>query len=179
MNKLNRVLSALVPILLPLTALVASLITAMPAVAATTANITITATPSFISISSNDTDWNFGVVATSSTTNTTTTQFDIDNTSTVIIDVTISVNQTTWTGGAVAWNHAEDAVPGADLAGLNAQKGGTWGAAAIAVPNAGALLANDQAATTDFAFGLSLKAPTSFSNGDQKTIKVVCTAAAA
>ncbi len=152
--------------------------TALPAMAATTADVTVTATPTFIGITVSPTSYDFGTVADSSTTNTTTTYFTINNTSSVQTDQTISVTGTTWSGG-VTWAHSETATPGADTVGLKAQKGGTWGAAAVIVKNGTPnYIAENQAANTNYSFGLSLLAPTSSTDGVQKSVTVRVTAAA-
>ena len=128
-----------------------------------------------ITVSPASYDW--GVVGEGSTTNTTTGYFTIDNTSTIQTDQTISVTSTNWTGGN-GWGHSETATPGVVIAGLNAQKGGTWGASVVIIKNASPnYIAENQAAGTDYSFGLSLKAPTEFNDGVQKTITVRITAA--
>jgi hypothetical protein len=153
---------------------------ATPAFAATTANVTITATPSFISISVNDTTWDFGTVTAGTTVNTsTTTAFEVNNLCTVITNVSIAVNSTSWVGGT-PWTHDDTATPGADTAGLLANKGGTWGTGDVIVKQADPNnIAANQAATTNFTFGLGLQVPTAFTDGTQKTIKVILTATAA
>src|SRR3990172_2403909 len=79
---------------------------------------------------------------------------------------------TTWSGG-VTWAHSETATPGADTAGLKANKGGTWGTGDVIVKNGTPNdIATDQAATTNYQFGLKLWAPTSFGDGVEKSITV-------
>jgi hypothetical protein len=152
------------------------LLTPIQAFAATTADVTVTATGAYVAIAVDIGSKDFGTVDASSTPSTTTSYFTIDNTSTVQTDQTIGVTTATWAGG-VTWAHAEDAVPGANMAGLKANKGGTWGVGDIIVkyssPN---YIAENQAATTDYSFGLKLWSPTSFTDGVQKTITVRVTA---
>ena len=152
------------------------------AFALTTADVTVYATPSYISISVLPTTKDFGGVAPSDNATTITTFFTITNASTVVTDQTIGVTTAdNWTGG-IGWIHSETAVPGVDTVGLYANKGGTWGAGDIIVkrtndtPN---LLADNQTAITNYGFGLNLLAPTSFSDGVQKQVTVRITAAAA
>src|SRR3972149_7043271 len=122
------------------------------------------------------TSYGFGIVDVSSTSNTTTSYFTIDNTSTMQTDQTISVTTTTWSGG-VTWTHSDTATAGANTAGLKANKGGTWGTGDVIVKNASPnFIAENQAASTDYSFGLSLITPTSHSDGVQKTIVVRITA---
>ena len=161
-----------------LMALALAVVPAAGVFAATTADVTVTATPAFISISVDFTDYDFGVVAESSTPSSTTSYFTITNTSTVQTDQTIGVTTTTWSGG-IPWDHAEDAVPGPDLAGLKANRGGTWGTGDIIVKNASPnYIYENCPASTGYSFGLKLWAPTSFSDGVQKQIVVRITAVA-
>lgn len=143
--------------------------------AATTADVTVNATPAYISIAVNNATYSFGVIATSSVTNISTTHFVINNTSTVQTDQTISVTTTTWSGG-VTWAHNETCEIGEDQAGMKASTdGSTW----VIVDNAGSnYIAENQAADTDYSFGLSLHAPSSFTDGIVKEIVVRVSAAA-
>ncbi len=149
------------------------------ALADSTADVTINATPAFVLISCNLTvaGYDFGVVNTSSTTNTTTTHFGVTNNSSVQTDQTIGVTTSTWSGG-LGWSSNETGDASVDSAGLKSQKEGIWGAALVAVqfvtPD---FIAENQAATTNYSFGLSLNAPTSFSDGIEKEIVLRVTAA--
>jgi hypothetical protein len=159
-------------------AMVLLVLCAVPASAATTADITVTATPSYIAISCNQAAYDFGVIAVSTTSNTSTAWAAIDNTSSVQTDQTISVTGATWTGG-VPWTHSDTATIGADTCGLKAQVGGTWDASAVIVKNAAPnFIAENQAAVTDYNFGLGLMAPTGYSDGVQKSNTVRVSAAA-
>jgi hypothetical protein len=156
---------------------------AIPAFAATTADVIINVTPSVVAISvTPSADYDFGVQATSATPSTTTTYFTIDNTSTVQTDQTIAVTSATWEGGTYDWTHAEDGAPGASTVGLKANKGGTWGVSDVVVAYTTPLnLAENQAATTDYSYGLKMWVPTSFNaseTGTEKTNTVRVSAAA-
>lgn len=122
--------------------------------------------------------YNFGVVIESSTPSTTTSYFTITNTSTMITNNTIGVTTSTWSGG-VTWAHSETATAGSNQAGLLSNKGGTWGTGDVIVkytsPNT---IAANQAANTNWDFGLKLIAPTAFTDGVQKQIIVKITASA-
>jgi len=97
------------------------LLPSIPVLAATTADVTVTATPAYVAISVSPTSYDFSVVTESSTTNTTTSYFTIDNTSSVQTDQTISVTSTNWTGGD-GWGHSDAGTAGASIAALKAQK---------------------------------------------------------
>lgn len=143
-----------------------------PAFAATTADITVTVTPQVVSITVDPTSHDFSTQAVSATPSTITTYFTIDNTSNVQTDQTIGVTSATWEGGTYDWTHAEDAAPGNQTVGVKANKGGTWGTGDIIVKNASPLdIATDQAANTDYSFGLKMWVPTVFSASDTGTQK--------
>ena len=147
-------------------------------VAAQTADVSVNATPAYISISVAPAGYNFGVIAAGSTTNTTADNFTMTNSSTVATDITISVTGATWTGG-IAWSHAEDGVPGADIVGLNSTTETNDWSVGVIVKNAGPLtLQAGLVALTNLKFGLSLRAPTSFSDGVLKQNTVRLTASA-
>lgn len=172
-------LLGLLGLILTCVLLVTPIIQSVPAFALTTADVDINATPEYVAISVNNTTYSFGTVAASSVNNTTTAYFYIDNTSTVQTDQTIKVTAASWSGG-VTWTHSDTATPGADTAGLKANKGGTWGVGDVIVKAAAAFnnIAENQGATTDYGFGLQLLAPTSFGDGVLKEITVRVTAAA-
>lgn len=149
-----------------------------PVLAATDADVDITATPAYIAISDNASSYDFGVVATSSTPTTDTSYVAITNTSTVQTDITISVTAASWAGG-VTWTHSDTATPGADTAGLESNRGGTWESGDIIVKNAAPnYIYENCPALTDFDYGLQLIAPTSFGDGVQKSITVRVSAVA-
>lgn len=149
-----------------------------PALAATTADITVTATPNYVAITCNQSTYDFAGVDAGVDENTTTSWATIDNTSSVQTDQTISVTTATWAGG-VTWTHSDTATAGSDQAGLKANKGGTWGVGDVIIKNSSPnYIAENQAATTDYSFGIKLIAPTAFTDGVQKSITVRVTAVA-
>ena len=161
-----------------LTALSFLLLWCSPALAATTADVTVTATPSYISITATNTTYDFGAVVESSYTNTTTAYFPIVNSCSVISDNTISAVTGNWTGGT-EWIHDDTATPGIVTAGLTSNQEGAWGTGDVIVQNAvPQLIADDQAATTNWSFGLNLLAPTAYHDGAQKTMVVRISAVA-
>lgn len=172
MNKMKRLLLSLVLSLMLATGFVTS------ALAATDADVTVTATPAYVAISSDQSSYDFGVVAASSTPSTTTIWATITNPSTVQTDQTISVTTSSWSGG-VTWTHSDTNTPGADTAGMLTNRGGTWGVGDIIVKNAAPNFIYENApASTGYSFGLLLTAPTSFTDGVQKSITVRVTAVA-
>lgn len=153
------------------------------AFALTTADVTVYATPSYISISVLPITYDFGGVAPSTADNTTTSAFTVTNGSTIVTDQTISVNTAdNWTGG-IGWIHSDTATIGADQVGLLANKAGVWGTGDIIVKRIAevplGLISDNQTTGGTYDFGLSLLAPTSFGDGVQKEVTVRITAAAA
>lgn len=168
---LNQILAGIIGMLL-----VVGL--AVPALAATDADVDVTATPAYIAISDNATSYDFGVVSASSTPSTSTSYVAITNNSTVQTDITISVTTASWAGG-VTWTHSETATPGADTAGLESNRGGTWDVGDVIVKNAAPNYIYENApALISFNYGLQLIAPTSFSDGVEKSITVRVSAVA-
>jgi hypothetical protein len=138
--------------------------------AATTQDVTITATPTFISISNLPISFGFGVVAAGSGNSTGETHFTITNGSTVAIDLSIGCNG--WSGTS-SWTYG---APGADTAQLKASPGS--GGYTITVPNGStAALLSNVATSTNPQWGLQLQAPTSFSHGAAQTTTVTVSAA--
>ena len=152
----------------------------MPAVsvlAATDADITVTATPAYVAIADNATAYDFGIVAASTNYTTSTDLVAITNTSTVQTDITISVTTNTWSGG-VTWTHSDTATAGADTAGL-VSNNDTFGAGdVIAKYTAPNYIYENCPAGINFNYGLKLVAPSIFGDGVEKEIEVRVTAAA-
>ena len=143
--------------------------------AATTADVSVTATPKYIAIADNATTIAIGAVDENTTTNTTAVTVEIDNTSSVQTDQTISVTTTTWAGG-VTWAHSATATAGVDTVGLKAGKA-NWETPVVVENGTPNYIAENQAANTDYTYGLSLITGT-FTDGVQKSITVRVTAAA-
>lgn len=114
----RRILSIFIALILLAMPLVAS-----PAMAATTQDVTVTFTPSFLSFSNSPTTWNIGSVSTSTNYTTGTDYFTIVNTSSVSANITISTVNATWTGVGVASTHSDTATAGADTVGMTASAG--------------------------------------------------------
>lgn len=165
-SKLIGLLIALVLILVPISTVGA----------ATTADVTVNATPSYISISVNLSTYAFGVVSTSTNYSTPQAQFNITNASSVQTDQTISVTSTNWTGGA-EWYHSESGTPGDVTAALYASK--NTGVYNIIVKNAAPNdISTNQEAGGSYLFELRMCSPTVFSDGVVKQIVVRVSAAA-
>lgn len=159
-------------------ALVLVLILATGVWAATTADVDVTATPAYVEISCDQPSYDFGVVAENATPSTTTTWAAVTNGSTVQTDQTIGVTAATWAGG-VTWTHSDTATPGVNTAGLKTNRGGTWGTGDIIIKyTAPDYIYENCPASTGYSFGLKLWAPTSFTDGVEKSITVRVTAAA-
>jgi hypothetical protein len=152
---------------------------ATSAIAATSQDVTVTATPSFISISNTPGSYDFGLISESGTPNTGTGHFTVTNTSTVDTDISIGCDG--WSGGASPWTYGASAADTARLL-ASATQGGTGGSGGagsydVTAPSGStALLCDGLTASTGFAWELQLEAPSSFGHGDQQTTTVTITA---
>jgi hypothetical protein len=149
-----------------------------PALAATTATVEITATPSYISIAmgANSTTYDYGSVVVNSLNNTTAGLLYVENDSSIDTDITIGTNSTEFEGG-LGWHISATATQGNHTAGLKASHG--TGNYTTLVYNAGAqMLYNTCPAATDFTYELQLLAPNEYTDGVQKKAWVTITAVA-
>ncbi len=152
-------------------ALVLTLSLAMPVLAETSAEVTVTATPSYISITNLPASFDFATVDESGTPNTTTGWFTITNDSTVNITVSIGCNG--WSGTS-SWTYGAS---GADTGQLKASDND--GAYDVVVPNGStAELHTTGAPGTNVSWELQLDCPTTFSHGYEQTTTVTVSAAA-
>jgi hypothetical protein len=155
-------------------AIVMSLLLAMfpigLALAATTADVEVTATPGFVSITNSPSTFDFGVITQGSVTNTTDGEFTITNASTVAMDIFIQCNG--WSGGATPWTYG---APAADTGNLTSSNG--TGLHDIPVlDGSDTLLHNAVAVASNPTWELQLNAPTSFSFVDPQSSNVTITA---
>lgn len=144
------------------------------ALAATTASVSVNATPAYVTITNSPDNYGFGTVAVSTNYSTAVDYFTITNGSSVNIDVAISTNAT-WAGGN-SWTHSDAGTPGSTTAALYATPNtAAWN---IIVKNA---TPNDLYTNTGSAslpWGLRLVAPTVFDDAVLKTNTVTLTATA-
>ncbi len=151
---------------------------AIPTSAATTADVTVTATGAYVAISCDQANYGFGTVAASATPSTTTTWATVTNSSSVNINVAIAVTSVTWSGG-VTWAHSDTATAGTDQAGLKSNAGGTWGVSDVIIKFNSPNNIENNFSGASFQFGLKLIAPSDFTDGVQKSNTVRLTASAA
>lgn len=160
--------------ILPLLVVLAMLFTfSVPVFGATTATVTINATPEFISISLNNTTFDFGTVTADTDEQTGTGYFGITNTSTVTTDNTIVSNDWQSTGTPWTWG-----APAADTAQLKASDGD--GAFDVTVDEVTpAALKSGVGATTNWVFEIQIDAASSYTHGDAQGTTVTVSASAA
>ena len=143
----------------------------VPILAATSDEVTVTATPSYVSISNLPVSFDFATVAESGTPNTTTGWFTVTNDSTV--NITVSIGCDGWSG-TTAWTYG---VAGADTGQLKASDND--GVYDVTVPNGStAELHTTVTSGTNVQWELQLNCPTSFSHGAEQTTTVTVSAAA-
>jgi hypothetical protein len=146
--------------------------------AANTADVTVTATPGWVSITVDPASHDFGVVLAGDTPDTTSgAGFTITNNSTVAMDVDIECDG--WTDIASVpegtdWTYADTA--GTDTGSLNFST--TGGAPWTFIPETPttASLASDVATGVDPTFDLQLEAPTGFTHVDEQQSVITLTA---
>ena len=175
LNKIVKEVKGLRLLLALMLALIPMLAVPQGALALQTADVTVNATPAFVSISCNASFYDFGVVAASSTTNTSDDYFGITNASTVQSDQTIGVTTTTWSGG-LGWVHSDAGTAGDNTTAMYSSNGTAW---SIIVKNAAPnFIYENLTASQSYNFGLSLQAPTVLYDGAEKSITVRVSAAA-
>ena len=137
------------------------------ALAATTADVTVTATGAFVSYTSNASAVQFGVVNTSTTTNTSSAFILFTNASSVSSNISVKMLANAWTSAGTGWTHSDTAA-GANTAAMKASSANssTW-STAVFVKYAAAFneIAQSVAVGGNVITGLSLLAPTSFTDG--------------
>ena len=141
------------------------------AFAATTADVTITATPSYIAITNTPSSYDFGVIAASATPATNTTYFTANNTGNVVSNITLLVTAANWTGG-VGWIHSNTATAGVDTVGLKCGTQDDGNVTATIIKTTAMTLHNNVASYNTTKWGITMYAPTSFGDGAQKTVTV-------
>jgi len=152
-------------------ALVLTLSLGIPALAATSDDVTVTATPSYISISNLPATFDFATVDESGTPNTTTGWFTITNDSTVNITVSIGCNG--WSG-TTPWTYG---IAAPDTGQLKASDND--GLYNVTVPSGStAELHTTGTPGTNVLWELQLDCPTTFSHGYEQTTTVTVSAAA-
>ena len=139
---------------------------------ATTANVTVTATPSWVDISNLPIEFDFGLVTASSTPNTGTGYFTVTDSSSVNVTATIVCNG--WSGTS-SWTYG---APGEDQGLLNASDND--GAYDVEVDDTTPIaLHTTTTPGTDWDWELQLEAPSSFTHIYQQTTIVTLSASGA
>lgn len=146
----------------------------LPVSAATTQDVTIDATPEYISISNAPSTFDFLTVAAGVDENTGTDYFTITNSSTVPTDIDIQA-LTGWEGGANDWAYGAS---GENTGKLAASAGTGLYDLDIALVDTDYELIDNLAATTNDDWELELVAPSSFTYGNAQQITVRLTASA-
>lgn len=173
MKKRWRRLAPLVGLLM---ALLLVFTPAMPALAATSVTVDINATPAYISISVNNTSWDFSTVKAGVDEQTATAYFGIDNTGTTVQTNTTIVSDG-WdfvSGGSTAWSWG---APAADTCQLKGSDGD--GAFDVTIDDSTPVnLVSGTAAATNWTFEIQIDAASSYTHGDEQetTLTLSCVA---
>ena len=157
--------------------------------AATSQDVTVYATPSYISIANSPSTKDFGTVSANSTywSNGSAPTFPLDDTecffsvnNTSSVNIAVTINTVDWTGG-VGWTCADNATPSADTFGMYA------GASGISLEGDMVIVKKTETYNTlkttttageDFKWEFKLLTPTEFTDSVQKTGTVTLTATA-
>ena len=142
----------------------------------TTQDVTINATPAWVSISNTPNTFDFGTVYAGVDKDTTLTGFNVTNAGSITCNITIKCNNWTHTSGSNDWTYGEAASDTARL--MFGVEGGSFG---TAVPDAGSSavsLKTDLTVGTSQKWGLEIDAPTDFTHGDPQQTTVTLTATA-
>ena len=140
--------------------------------AASTAGVTVTATPGWVSITNAPIDYDFDVVLAGIDEDTGIDYFTITNASTVDMDISIECDG--WAGAVNSWTYG---APAEDTARLAASDGDGAYDVTLAV-DSGTLLIDAVAVGTHPSWELELQVPTSFTYVDEQTTMVTLTASA-
>lgn len=161
--------------------LVMALSWAVPAFALTTQDVTVTATPAYVSISNAPTSWAAGVISASVNVNTGNNYFTITNTSSVVIDISFYVSAN-WSGTS-SWTYG---APGANTARLDVSSanGGAGGSGGVGTYDktltygvgAAVLVCDNVSTVTSPKWEMQLQAPTSITFGAAQSANVTMTA---
>ena len=140
---------------------------AIPAFAATNADVTVTAAGAYVSYTANQTSYAFGTIAASSTTNTTGTWVLFTNTSSVSTNISVKMLANTWTSSGSGWTHSDSASNNNTVAmKANSSNSTTWATSVFIKYSASfSEIGTAIAANSNYASGLSLLAPTIFTDG--------------
>lgn len=150
----------------------------IPVFAATSQDVTVTGTPSFISISNSPSSFDFQTLEANVDEQTSNGYFTINNTSTVAIDINIKCNgwsgTTSWTYGAPAEDQGQLKASSA-----NGGVGGSTGAGnfdIVLLNGSDTLLCDAVGTSTNPTWELQIDVASSFTHGAQQTSIVTITA---
>lgn len=154
-----------------LVSVILTLVAPLAAMAATTADVTITATPTYIAITNAPSTWALGTIAASSATPTANdSYFTASNNGSVTSNITLLVTTANWTGG-VGWIHSNTNTTAADTVGLAYGTEGS-GTDQYILKTTAENLITGLAAANYTRWGMKVYAPTSFGDGAQKSVIV-------
>lgn len=145
------------------------------ALAATTQNVTVNATPGWVSISNNLTTFDFGTVLADTDENTTLSGFNVTNEGSVACNITIECNNWTNLTGDEIWIYGASAENTSRL--MFALAEGSF--PGTEVPDAGSAavsLVDDLDDSVSQKWGLEIDVPLTFTHGDQQQTTVTLTA---
>jgi hypothetical protein len=158
-------------LLVLLASVMLTLVAPLSAMAATTADVVVTADPSYIAITNTPSTWSIGAVIAGTEKSTAVNYFTANNTGSITSNISIAAILTSgnWSGGN-GWIHSNTATAGADTAGMKSSID-SW-STNVTVAATAAWLKTGLATATTQTWALAFLAPTSYSDGVQKTMTV-------
>ena len=155
------------------------------AMAETTQDVEVTATPSFISISNAPTSWAAGIIVADTDTDTGNDFFTITNTSTVNVDISFYVSDNwSFTSGSNSWTYG---APGENQGQLKVSSGeggvggsggsGTFDKTLVYGAGNAVLVCDNLTALGEAQWEMELDAPSSFTHGDAQSANITMSAA--
>lgn len=164
-NNIMRILSILLVVIMLM------LVAPSIALAATTADVTVTATPTYIAMTNTPPTYDFGALVAGVNKASASTTFTANNTGSVTSNISIIAILTggNWSGGE-GWIHSNVGTAGASQAGLIAGLSGWVGN--VTVSSTSQWFKTGLAAATTQQWGLEIQTPTSFGDGVQKQMVV-------
>lgn len=166
-------------------ALMLTLAPATGVLAATTQDVLVTATPSYIAISNAPSTWAAGTITADTDVNTGNGHFTITNSSTVILDISFYVATANWTHtsgsndwlyGAPAENQGQLKVSSADGGAGGSGGAGTYDITLLTGSGNALLVCDNVSTATSPTWEAELDAPTSFTHGDAQSCNITMTA---
>lgn len=158
-------------VLVLLASVMLTVIAPLSAMAATTADVAVTADPTYIAITNTPNSWAIGAVMAGIRKNSGATYFTANNSGNTASNISIQAILVSgnWSGGQ-GWIHSNTATAGSNTVGLIA--GTTGWTSNVTVKSTADWLTTGLAAATTYPWGMELVSPSDITDGAQKSMTV-------